>query len=983
MQFSLTKAAPQDGCSESLTLMNSTVLGIAGPLVRLFNQSASPYAATPPATHHTVAALGRGTIWRLLASLVVLGLLVAVITCILVLQLREQALTEAKHELRSLSLTLADQAERAFEAVDLVQTTFMEMVRADGIRTPEEFRDRMSSLEVHNELDAHGSALPQLDIIGLVDPDGKFINISHSWPAPKVNISDRPYFQALKAETGQTTIISDPIVNRVTHTLAVVLAHNVISPDGRFLGISFGGVLMSYFENLYKTVTNNEDTAISLFRKDGILLARYPHINDSIGKSFAQGGITGRLAASGADSDVTLQTSRIDGLERLIAGHTLAHYPMVVSVSASVSSILAPWREQAAYLIAAAVILELVVAAVGILMLRQLRGQRMLAEAHAARRDAEAELALGHERERADRELHIQAARFGAALGKMSEVLCLFDTGDSLVVGNDRLAAILGLPESSIAPGTSIEDLRVLLSGASALLPKNLDQIHRRIVRLRTEGKRASEVQDLDDGRRLAVNFAPMDNDGWLITLEDITEQRLAEAKIAYMAHHDALTGLANRVLFHDRLDEAVARSRRGIRSSVMYLDLDHFKAVNDTLGHPVGDALLREVTQRLQQQVRDIDTVARLGGDEFAIVQPIEQPTDSTALAKRLIEAVSAPYEFNGNRVIIGTSIGIAIIPDDGEDADLLMKSADMALYRSKAEGRGQYRFFEPEMDTVMQARRTLDLDLRNALVAGEFRIFYQPLIDIASRSISGFEALLRWVHPKRGMVSPLDFIPLAEEIGLIVPLGAWVLRQACADAATWPGNLKVAVNLSPVQFGSHVLVEDVAAALSDSGLDPGSLELEITETAMLADTDAVLVTLHQLRDLGVQIALDDFGTGYSSLSHLQRFPFSKVKIDRSFVAKLGQGGNNDTIVAAVVDLCSRLGMVTTGEGVETAAQLDHLASLNCTEAQGYLFGQPRPSGEVETMLGLYAQTLEIFDSMGWGEMPRLSVFPEVVEAI
>jgi diguanylate cyclase (GGDEF)-like protein len=471
-------------------------------------------------------------------------------------------------------------------------------------------------------------------------------------------------------------------------------------------------------------------------------------------------------------------------------------------------------------------------------------------------------------------------------------------------------------------------------------------------MRLGAGGACASHVQDLADGRWISVNFAPMEDNGWLVTLENITAQRLVEAKIAHMAHHDALTGLANRTLFHERLTEAVAGCRRGGRYAVLYLDLDHFKAVNDTLGHPVGDALLREVTQRLKQQVRETDTVARLGGDEFAIVQSISQPSDSTALARRLIEVVSAPYELNGSRVVIGTSIGIALVPDDGENVDEVIKNADMALYRSKADGRGRYRFFETEMDVRMQARRTLDLDLRKALAEREFRLFYQPLIAIATRSVCGFEALLRWQHPQRGMVPPADFIGLAEETGLIVPLGKWALRQACADAATWPGNLKVAVNLSPVQFGSHTLVEDVAAALADARLDARRLELEVTETAMLADTSAVLTILHQLRDLGLKIALDDFGTGYSSLSYLQRFPFSKVKIDRSFVSQLGQGGDNDTIVAAVIDLCNRLRMVTTGEGVETVAQLVCLASLNCVEAQGYLFSRPRPASEVTAML-------------------------------
>jgi diguanylate cyclase (GGDEF)-like protein len=529
----------------------------------------------------------------------------------------------------------------------------------------------------------------------------------------------------------------------------------------------------------------------------------------------------------------------------------------------------------------------------------------------------------------------------------------MFDAADCLVVSNDRLARMLGVAAASIVPGLTIGEMGQLLERTSSLPPTDQEAIKNTISRLREMGKRISNVQDLTDGRALAVNYVPMEDNGWLITLEDITEQRLVEARIAHMAHHDALTGLPNRVLFQERLGDAVIRSRRGECGAVLFLDLDHFKAVNDTLGHPIGDALLREVTQRLKLQVRETDTVARLGGDEFAIVQSsINDPSDSTTLAKRLINAISAPYKFDGNRVIIGTSVGIAIMPDDGQDPDSLLKHADMALYRSKAEGRGRYSFFKSEMDEQMRARRQLDLDLRRALAEGEFRLYYQPLINIATRSPCGFEALLRWEHPERGLVPPNEFIPLAEEIGLIVPLGEWVLKQACIDAVSWPGNLKVAVNLSPRQFGSQTLVADVAAALSAAGLEPERLELEITETAMVEDVDTVVAILRRLRDLGIGIAMDDFGTGYSSLSYLRRFPFTKVKIDRSFIGDLGQGRDSDTIVAAIVDLCDRLGMQTTGEGVETEAQFYQLASLNCTEAQGYLFSRPFPGGEVPNML-------------------------------
>jgi diguanylate cyclase (GGDEF)-like protein len=759
-------------------------------------------AGTPARAKHPVAKFWRGPVSALPPSQALLGLLVAIATGILLFQSREQALQEAEHEPRSLSLTLADQAERAFEAVDLVQTTFMEMVRNDDAQTVDDFRRRMSSLEVNRELTAHGAALPQLDIIGLVDSDGKFINISHNWPVPGISIADRAYFEALEDNPDQTTVVSDPLVNRVNHTLAVVVSHRIATPDGRFLGIGFAGVLMSYFENLYKTVVNNENTAISLLRSDGMLLARYPEEIASIGKIFDRGSAAGRLRASGTDNDMTLQTSRIHGTQSVIAAHALAHYPMLVTVSTKASSVLAAWREQAAYLVAAAGLLELVLAGVGVLTIRQLRGQRMLADARAAQHGAEAELALGRERERADRELRIQAARFGAALGNMSEVVCMFDAGNSLLVGNDGLAAILGLPVSRIAPGTTIEGMRALLANSSGSVPEDLEQLRSLILRLKSDGIRAAHALDMEDGRGLAVNFAPMANDGWLVTLEDMTQQRIAEAKIAYMANHDALTGLANRISFHRRLDEAMARCRRGEHYAVCYLDLDHFKAVNDTLGHPAGDALLREVAKRLIQEVREIDTVARLGGDEFAIVQSVVQPTDSTALADRLIDAIGASYEIAGNRLVIGTSIGIAIVPNDGEDADEIMKKADMALYRSKANGRGRYLCFEPEMNARVQARRTLELDLRVALAEAEFRLVYQPLIDIATGTVRGFEALVRWRHSVRGTAPPADFIPLAEEIGLILPLGRWVLRQASADAAAWPDNLKLAVNLSPVRW-------------------------------------------------------------------------------------------------------------------------------------------------------------------------------------
>ena len=455
-----------------------------------------------------------------------------------------------------------------------------------------------------------------------------------------------------------------------------------------------------------------------------------------------------------------------------------------------------------------------------------------------------------------------------------------------------------------------------------------------------------SVIEVLSYARRLQFRDRP----AVLVAIVDVTERKQAEARIAYMAHHDALTGLPNRVRFNDCLDEALARQQRNGESVAVHcLDLDHFKSVNDTLGHPVGDRLLQQVAERLGRCLRKSDVVARLGGDEFAVVQtPIAGPAQASALASRLIEVVGEPFDLDGNEVIVGASVGIAIAPQDGDAPEALLRNADMALYRAKSDGRGTSHFFEPEMDRLLQARRMLELDLRKAFVQSEFELFYQPLVNVRSGQVIGFEALIRWRHPERGTVSPIEFIPLAEEIGLIVPLGEWILREACRQAATWPSDIHVAVNLSPVQFRNRGVVQAVLTALGYSGLAPHRLELEITESVLLGETEANISILHQLRGLGVRIAMDDFGTGYSSLSYLRSFPFDKIKIDRSFVREMVDRPDCVAIVRAVAGLGASLGIATTAEGVETVEQLDRVRAEGCTEVQGYLFSAPRPASEL-----------------------------------
>jgi diguanylate cyclase (GGDEF)-like protein/PAS domain S-box-containing protein len=464
-----------------------------------------------------------------------------------------------------------------------------------------------------------------------------------------------------------------------------------------------------------------------------------------------------------------------------------------------------------------------------------------------------------------------------------------------------------------------------------------------------------SEIQVLTFGRRVAFDG----RDGYLVAMVDITERRKAEARIAYMAHHDGLTDLANRELYQDRLKQALEQSQPGNkRVAVLCIDLDLFKNVNDSFGHPIGDRLLRLVADRLRSQVRGNNLAARLGGDEFAIILAADvSPKEASDFADRLIKILSAGYDIDGVEVVIGASIGIALSPGDGDTSEELMRNADMALYRAKSEGGGVHHFFEREMDRQAQKRRDLELDLRRAFANGEFELHYQPLVDLAADRISGFESLLRWRHPEKGMISPADFIPVAEDIGLIVSLGEWVLREACTEAVKWPADVKVAVNLSPVQFRSRNLVQVVISALAHSGLSPTRLELEITESLFLAETEANLAILHQLRELGVSISMDDFGTGYSSLSYLRSFPFDKIKIDRSFVKDLAQRSDCVAIVRAISGLGRSLNITTTAEGVETTDQLDWLRAEGCNEVQGFLFSAAKPAAEVAQLLLKFGQ--------------------------
>jgi diguanylate cyclase (GGDEF)-like protein/PAS domain S-box-containing protein len=550
------------------------------------------------------------------------------------------------------------------------------------------------------------------------------------------------------------------------------------------------------------------------------------------------------------------------------------------------------------------------------------------------------------ERERAVEELSEQYRRFDAALNNMPHGLVMLDSSLRIIVCNTRYIEMYGLSPDVVKPGISMREVMDHSCSLGNHPTTTAAQLYADYLERLRDGSHTVH-RHLGDGRIIKLNHTRMEHGGWVVTYEDVTERHKAQARVAHMARHDSLTDLPNRMLFRERMSEGLDEvAVAGGAMAVLCFDLDNFKTVNDRLGHAVGDRLLRWVAAQLKQHAGAHDTVARLGGDEFALIQRGPQPESAERLARRLVEIIGHPPPLESQSIQIGVSVGIALAPDHGLDPDELMKCADLALYRAKARGRGAYQLFEPGMEEEARARHALEHDLRNALEANEFHLAFQPQVRLETSELTGFEALLRWTHPTRGMVAPAEFIPVAEETGLIVPIGEWVLRAACATAAAWP-DLAIAVNLSPVQLRSHGLVAMVTSALAEAGLPPQRLELEVTETALLDDSETTIGILHQLRALGVRVSLDDFGVGYSSLSYLRKFPFDRIKIDRSFVGTLGECPESVAIVRTIASLGSVLGVVTTAEGVETEAQLDFVRACGCTAVQGYYFGRPVAAAE------------------------------------
>jgi diguanylate cyclase (GGDEF)-like protein len=867
--------------------------------------------------------------WLILCGVLLIAAIV-IGTAVMVGNFRERALNSSERELENTVLLLARHFDQQLEDAEVIQNSLVEYIYAAGIGTPEDYRHRMSGEDVHLMLKAKLSALSYVGGVNLFDSDGKLINASGVWPVPDVSVADRAYFKVFTSGPQSPAVLLEPVYSRVSGVWTTIIARKVTGTDGEFLGVISRGIEPAHFEKFFASLALGEGAAISMFDWQGTLLARYPHNEALIGRSFKGGALLELVRPPRMDHGTMRLKSPIDGEDRVGAVRRLSNFPITIVATTSISAALADWREQTRFLIGIATLSALVIAGILFLIVRQMSRQHQASQ----------------------RRLALEKQRLDTAVNNMTQGLLFFGPDQRLVICNQRYVDMFGVSRDVIKPGCSFHEL-LTHRQETGTFTDDVDEYIEAILRKMAEGGAFQRILTTAAGRSIQVLYQPLPDGGWVTTLEDFTERRRADERIAHLAHYDALTDLPNRVLFRDQLERELRKIARGGQLAVLYIDIDEFKSVNDSLGHPVGDELLKAIAFRLSGCVRQTDFVARLGGDEFAVVQTgVNNPADVMDLVIRIYQAIRTPVECLGHQLVTDASIGIALAPQDGTDLDQLLKNADLAMYGAKSDGRRTYRFFEREMDARVRARRTLELDLRQAIVNGEFEIQYQPVVDLRSGAVSGCEALLRWRHPARGMISPAEFIPVAEDIGLINQLGEWVLSSACVEAASWPEHIKLAVNVSPVQFRNHTLALHVASALASSGLAANRLELEITEAVLIRDDEAALAILHQLRAVGVRIALDDFGTGYSSLSYLQRFPFDKIKIDRCFVTDIASPGGSSPIVQAVVNIATARNMTTTAEGVETEAQKELLRALGCTEMQGYLFSAARPAAEVRRML-------------------------------
>ncbi len=757
--------------------------------------------------------------------------------------------------------------------------------------------------------------------ISIIGSDGFVKATTTDYSGGPLYIGDREHFIAHVNSTADTLFISKPMVGRASGKWSIQLSRALREKDGKFGGIIIASLDPAFIQTFYESVNLGAHGTLLLRRLDGVILASRGVEGPSLGRQVMLQPLPTVLME--APTGYYWGRGRVDGIKRLVAYRIDAKFPLIETVGRAESDVFEIYlRDRRIYVAVAATVTFLLLLAIAGGAHYQIRLDR--AASSLRRSEVEA-------KERAYA-LELKSRELEVTLDYMGQGIVMTDADDKVRVANRQAVALLG-PDLTTRDALASPDRPGCESASRDIEVYQITQ---------------------PSGTVLEIHSASLQEGGTVRTISDITERKRAEQEIEQVAHHDALTGLANRIMLGNRIDLAFSHMRRYRQGfAILCIDLDRFKIVNDTFGHQAGDAVLRQVTDRLCDCVRDVDTVARVGGDEFVVLQAnVGVPRDVVPLAKRILHAMSLPCEINDSRVVIGASIGIALAPSDGECADALLRHADLALYRSKSNGRNDLCFFNSEIGQSATKRAKLEFELREALARDQFELWYQPWIYIESERISGCEALLRWRHPVRGLIYPAEFIPAAEEMGLVGPLGEWVLRRACRDACEWPRHVRLAVNLSAAQFFDGKLAETVLETLAETGFEARRLEMEITETVIIGEYERPREALRQLRDHGIGIALDDFGTGYSSLTHLRELLVDRIKIDKSFVAEITTRADCAAIVSAVIGLGNTLGVAITAEGVETRDQLAILQSAGCSEAQGYLFSRPKTAAETLKIL-------------------------------
>ena len=842
--------------------------------------------------------------------------------------LQDIEIRESSRSAERLAFILADQTDRSLQSVSSIVSRVVERLQATGVSSVDALKTAARNEEIQAFLKDRIAEDGSLENLFVTGADGR-IDGHESADLTLADIHGQDHLRALRRASDKAIYVSSPFKSNLTGTWQLTLSKRVSASDGAFLGVVSGVIELASFGDLLNRLALGEHGSISVIRDDGEIVACFPQTELTLGSDIADSNVYRRLISKRRDG-VTRQVSDIDHIERMFAVVNSRTFPVASVVAVAMSDAVGNSLLLGGVLRFGAVSIALAIAFGAI---------RLAVHTE--------QLADARERDAVEVQVAIQHKQFTNAMDNIVQGLAMYARNGTLVACNKRYAQIYGLPVDWTRYGT------MAAQGA----PGGDDGRFGKVVReprWEPDGSILA-INELADGRLIAQRKKELAEGGWVSTHEDITLRRRAEDKIKEMATRDGLTGLSNRSDFKERLEQCLDEARRRTgKFALHYLDLDHFKAVNDAFGHPVGDRLLQEVAARIKGVVRRSDTIARLGGDEFAIIQRIANaPRDPLRLADRLIAAVSEPYAIDGAVIEIRTSIGISVSPDDSVDPDELLRVADLALYQSKAD-RGIYTFFKASIDERFRLRRIMDRELRTALAEVQFELYFQPVVSVMDRQAASFEALLRWKHPERGIVSPNEFIPVAEENGLIVPLGEWVLRSACREAARWPSHIKVAVNVSPLQFRAPAFLKSVSEAVKAANIPASRLIVEVTESVMMRDAEQVISTLNAMREMGIAIAMDDFGTGYSSLSYLRRFPFDKIKIDKSFIAELGQREDSTAIVRAATSLARALGVQAVAEGVETEDQLIRVRIEGCLEAQGHLISHPLPAREVLGFLGL-----------------------------